>query len=225
VGHVDGAGGADGPVGASIGDPPIDTAELQSRLRRGDPTAFNTIYRRYTPGLFAFLARLTRRSAIAEELLQETWMRFATHAPTLPPDANVRAWLFTVARNLFRSHRRRSLLDLDSLRFWRAAARDTAPVPSPQELAVASETERRLEQAVAALPLAQRELLLLVAVEGFTPLAAAAIAGISAVTARQRLHRARAALARALEGLDETSDVRPDPGALPRAYSKGETSS
>ncbi len=169
-------------------------AELVSRLRRGDASAFDQVYRRHTPGLFAFLARLARRPAVAEELLQETWLRLATHARTLAADTNLRAWLFTVARNLYRSHRRRALLDVDRLRFWR----ESAAAPSPLDLAVASQAERRLEAALAALPVAQREILLLVAVEGFSPTQAAEILSLRPEAARQRLRRARAAIACAL---------------------------
>ena len=184
----------DCPIDGAAGD-----AVIVERLRRGDPTAFDEVYRRFTPGLFGFLARLTGRTAIAEELLQETWLRFAIHARALPPEANLRAWLFTVARNLSRSHRRRSLVDLERLRFWRWSARANPGPPSPHDLAAASETERELERALAALPLAQREILLLVALEDFSPAQAAAITGVRPAAARQRLHRARALIGEALE--------------------------
>ena len=170
-----------------------------ARLQRGDAAAFDEVYRRYTPGLFAFLARLCGRPPIAEELLQETWVRLATHACGLARDTNLRAWLYTVARNLYRSHRRRALLDLDLLRFWRRASRDQPSTSSPHEMAVASEAQRRLEAAVAALPVAQREILLLVAVEGFSPSQAAAILRLRPEAARQRLRRARAAIGAALD--------------------------
>jgi RNA polymerase sigma-70 factor (ECF subfamily) len=174
-------------------------AVLCARLQRGDASAFDEVYRRHTPGLFAFLARLSGRAAIAEELLQETWVRLATHARGLAHDTNLRAWLYTVARNLYRSHRRRARLDLDLLRFWRRASRDQSPAPSPHEMAVVSQAERQLEAAVAALPLAQREILLLVAVEGFSPSQAAAILRLRPEAARQRLRRARAAIGAALD--------------------------
>lgn len=180
---------------------PADAGDvaLCARLQRGDASAFDEAYRRHTPGLFAFLTRLSGRPAIAEELLQETWVRLATHARGLARDTNLRAWLYTVARNLYRSHRRRALLDLDLLRLWKWAARDQSSAPSPHEAAVASEAERRLEAAVAALPLAQREILLLVAVEGFSPSQAAAILRLRPEAARQRLRRARATIGAALE--------------------------
>jgi RNA polymerase sigma-70 factor (ECF subfamily) len=176
----------------------VEGSEVVDHLRRGDATAFDDVYRRYTPGLFAFLTRLAGRSAIAEELLQETWLRLATHARTLARDTNLRAWLFTVARNLYRSHRRRALLDIDRLRFWRHHPGETA-APSPHDLAVVWQTERRLEAAVAALPVAQREILLLVAVEGFSPTQAAEMLHLRPEAARQRLRRARATIETALQ--------------------------
>jgi len=167
------------------------------RLRRGDPAAFDEVYHRHTPGLFAFLARMCGRAAIAEELLQETWLRFARGARALPAGVNLAAWLFTIARNLCRSYQRWRLADLGRLRAWRRAAAD-ALAPSPHEAVVAAETERRLEAALAALPAALREMVCLVAVERFSPADAAAIVGVTPEAARQRLHRARALIGRAL---------------------------
>ena len=69
------------------------------------------------------------------------------------------------------------------------------PVPSPFEEAAASESERRIEAALAGLPLQYREVLLLVGVEGLGLAEAAAVCGISNVALRQRLSRARAMLA------------------------------
>jgi RNA polymerase sigma-70 factor (ECF subfamily) len=59
--------------------------------------------------------------------------------------------------------------------------------------------ERRLEAALAALPVASREVLLLVAIEGMRPADAAAVCGVTPEAVRQRLSRARAQLARELD--------------------------
>ena len=81
-------------------------------------------------------------------------------------------------------------------RCWQHAA----PGPSPFEEAAASESERRIEAALAELPLHYREVLLLVGVEGLELSEAAAVCGISNVALRQRLSRARAMLAHRLDG-------------------------
>src|SRR3954471_1989779 len=73
-------------------------------VRAGEEAAFDAIYAAFNARLFGFLARLTRRPDIAEELLEETWLRFVRHAEGLDPDTHVGAWLFTVARNLHVSY-------------------------------------------------------------------------------------------------------------------------
>jgi len=173
-----------------------DEAELVARLRSGDAEAFDAIYDEYRPRIFGFLLRLSRRRTVAEDLLDETFLRLVRHAPALRTDTNLGAWLFTVARNLYWSYRRASALEDDvepaTLSLWPI----TAPGPTPFDLAAGSELETRLEQALRALPPQHREVLLLVIREGMKPSEAAEVCGITAETLRQRLARARAALIR-----------------------------
>jgi RNA polymerase sigma-70 factor (ECF subfamily) len=172
----------------------MQESELVERLRRGDGDAFDRVYERSRARLFGFLARLSGDPALAEDLLQETFLRLARHAPELSADTRLDAWLFRVARNLFISHRRWAMLDaarVAELELWRAIAPEA---PSPFGLAAGNETQRRLELALAALPLAQREVLLLVAVDGMSPTDAAEVLGVPAATVRQRLLRARGML-------------------------------
>jgi len=168
---------------------------LVARLKGGDPAAFEAIYEAYRPRLFSFLVRLSRRRDVAEDLLEETWLRLVGRAATLTDDARLGPWLFTVARNLYFSWRRSRALDPS-----RTSELDPAwPSPdrgnSPFEAAARAELERQVEAALARLPLRDRELLLLVGVEGLTPSEAAAVCGVPAVTLRARLHRAREKLA------------------------------
>jgi RNA polymerase sigma-70 factor, ECF subfamily len=80
-----------------------------------------------------------------------------------------------------------------------------SPQPSPFEITAASEAERRLEAALATLPVTYREALLLVGVEGMRPADAAAVCGITPEAMRQRLSRARALIA---EWLDNNRATR-----------------
>ena len=174
--------------------------ELVARLRAGDAAAFTAVYERHAAAIFRFLARLVGRGrrALAEDLFQETWLRLARHARTLRPDTEVRAWLYAVARNLARSHGRWAVLDgasREALAGWWYLE---APRAAPHDAAVAAEAARHLERAFARLPVAAREILLLVAGEGLAVDEAARVLGVTPETARQRLHRARAALAATL---------------------------
>jgi RNA polymerase sigma-70 factor (ECF subfamily) len=184
---------------------------LVEGLRAGDPGAFDEVYDAYRPRVFAFLLRMSRSRTVAEDLLDETWLRLVRHAPRLLPDTRLGPWLFTVARNLYWSHRRDALVQdtfaPDLLTLWPSPA----PWPSPFELAVAGELERRIELALSKLPPQYREVVLLVGHEGLTPGDAAVVCGMSSEALRQRLSRARAALA---EKLHETPAV----AALKKGY-------
>lgn len=179
----------------------MDAAEaaLVEGLRRGDAAAFDRVYARHNARLYGFLCRLVRRRDVAEDLLQETWLRLARHAHRLEPDTRLRPWLFTVARNLHRSYCRWRFLD-DRGRGELTLARFREPAgDSPYDAAAAGEMARRLEEAVAGLPLEHREVVLLVAVERMEHADAAAVLGLRPEAFRKRLSRARAKLAAALE--------------------------
>ena len=181
-----------------------DERSLVTRLRAGDTGAFDEVYDAYRPRVFAFLLRMSRNRTLAEDLLDETWLRLVSHAPRLLGDTRLGPWLFTVARNLYWSHRRDSLVEetfaSELLTLWPSPA----PWPSPFDLAAAGELERRVERALSTLSPQYREVVLLVGHEGLTPTDAAVVCGISPEALRQRLSRARAALA---EKLRETPAV------------------
>ncbi len=172
--------------------------ELVGRLRTGDPEAFDAVHDAFNGRLYNFLARLSNRPDVAEDLLEETWLRLVKHARRLRPDTRLGPWLFTVARHLHASYCRSRLLEdahaPDLLGLWPQGR----PEPSPLEAIEAGEAARRVATALAALPLAYREALLLVAVEGLRHSEAAEVCGVTAEAMRQRVSRARALLARRL---------------------------
>ena len=177
---------------------PDDERVLVAQLRAGDTGAFDELYEAYRPRVFAFLLRMSRSRTVAEDLLDETWLRLVRHAPRLLPDTRMGPWLFTVARNLYWNYRRDALVEETSLPELLTLWPSPAPWPSPFDLAAAGELERRVERALSSLSPQYREVVLLVGHEGLTPADAAVVCGISAEAMRQRLSRAREALARKL---------------------------
>jgi RNA polymerase sigma-70 factor (ECF subfamily) len=173
--------------------------EVVERLRGGDQTAFDAVYDAFNQRLFTFLLRLSRRRDVAEDLLEETWPRLVKHAHRLNEDTRLGPWLFTVARNLHVSYVRSRLLEDSATGGLTAVWPSGASPPSPFEATAARELERRVERALASLPAASREVLLLVGVAGLDHSDAADVCGITPEALRQRLHRARALLTRALE--------------------------
>ena len=168
----------------------------QGRPRRAAPTEESYLGRGH-PCVEPFIrsdcrARLTSsRSWFARS--DRSRLRFR-----LRPDTRLAAWLFTVARHVHLSYVRSRLLEDSVVAGPMALWPFVGERASPFEAAAASELQRRIERALAAMPLASREALLLVAVAGLDQSDAAAVCGVSPEAFRQRLSRARASLARAL---------------------------
>lgn len=170
---------------------------LVAELRAGGTEAFDRVYDAYRSRVFAFLVRMSGRRELAEDLSQEVWLRLAKKAGELRADTRLRSWLFAVARNLVVSHLRwRALNDraLDRMLFGPSRGE----VTTPAQVAEGQETAARLEEAVRGLPLAYREVVLLVAVERLSPAEAAEVLDLEPDAVRQRLSRARGMLSRAL---------------------------
>jgi len=134
--------------------------------------------------LYRFIAAAGRDHHLAEDIVQETMLRAQRERK---PVRDARAWCFTVALNLLRSHlRRRRWLPLraaDSVEGWEFVERHA--------------TRDAVHRALATLRPEQRTALLLHTVAGFAHAEIAALLGISEPAARQRVHRAREAFARA----------------------------
>jgi len=195
---------ADAAAPASAPRPPgeADDAALVAALRRRDPRAFDEVYALYHARLWSFLVRLAGRRDIAEDLFQDTWMQVARHAERLEEGTDLRAWLFTVARNRYRSHRRWSVLDLSRVSLF--ASEPEGEFPGPEGAAAARAEVAAVEEALSGIAPAHREVLLLSAVEGLDSAQVAAVLGIREDAARKRLSRARAELAGWLEKRDAT---------------------
>lgn len=173
--------------------------DVVRRLAARDAAAFDAVYAEYHVRVFGFLARLSRRRDVAEDLAEETWMRLVAHAPRLRPDTRLAPWLFTVARRLYISYCRSRMVEDAGLGSLLGLWPSHHAAVSPFDAAAVGELERRMEDALAAMPAKYREVLLLVGVEEFTPAEAAAICGVRPEAFRQRLSRARTMLARAME--------------------------
>ncbi|MGN6104262.1 MAG: RNA polymerase sigma factor [Kofleriaceae bacterium] len=166
-------------------------------LRRGEATAFDAVFAAYRRRLYGYLVRMTRRRDVAEDLLQETFLRLAQHSRRLAADTRLGAWLFTVAHRLVVSWTRaqgvRAQLAGD------LPAREVAHADrSPLEALADSQAQLALERAFAELAPPHREVALLVGVEGMQPSEVAEILGQRPDAIRQRLAGARAQVAAAL---------------------------
>lgn len=172
-------------------------ADLVARLRTGDRAALRTVYARYSDRVFSFLLRLSKRRDVAEDLHQETWVSVSRNVERLAENTDLAAWIFTIARNKHRSWRRWAALDFT--RYVFDAFEPETITSSGSGAPDMGDELAHLELALRGLPEAHREVLLLVGVDGLEGNQAADVLGIKPEAFRQRLSRARTALAEALE--------------------------
>ena len=173
----------------------VDEQGWVDGLRDGDAAAFDAVFGAFRRRLYGYLVRMTRRRDVAEDLLQETFLRLAQHAKTLAPDTRLAGYLFTIAHRLVVSWVRAQAVR-------KQLAGDLPDVASeersPLDALADSQAQVALERAFAELAPAYREVALLVGVEGLQPTEVAQILGQRPEAVRQRLARARSQLAAAL---------------------------
>lgn len=146
---------------------------------------FETLVREAGPRVAGYVARRVGVPADAGDVLAETLIVAWRRPDALPgdPEDAVR-WLIGVARGVLANHRRsEGRAHALAARVAEMMSRVEVPPPDPEALAV--------REALAALSAEDREILTLVAWEGFSPQEAAQIAGIRPAAARKRLQRAR----------------------------------
>lgn len=157
-------------------------------MTSGSEIDFETLYRRYAPDVYRFALFLTGRPEEAEDIAAETFVR-AWMSPEPVRAATVKAYLFTIARNLHRMDLRRARMhepvDVE--------IRDDAP--GPEASAAARLNMKRLIAHLQQLPEVDRAVLIMRAEDGLSYEEIAATVGISVAAARVKVHRARARLA------------------------------
>jgi RNA polymerase sigma-70 factor (ECF subfamily) len=142
--------------------------------------------------LLRYLRAALHNDANAEDALQRAFVALWKSAGTYSGSASVRGWLFTIARNAaFRASKkeREQLVEPEPLA--RLGDRAGWGSDTPESLLDALERRDALERSLSALPLEDREILLLRDVEGLPGDEAAAVLGVSVAAMKSRLHRAR----------------------------------
>ena len=160
------------------------------------------------PRLRAFAISLAHDVNFADDLVQETILRAWNAADRFEPGTNLNAWLFTILRNQFLTAKRKGNREIEDAE-GSYAARLTSPPTQHARLDFED-----LRSALARLPDAQREAVLLIGGSGFSYEQAAEIMGVCVGTVKSRVNRARSALA-AMLSTEGAEDLGPD--ALTRA--------
>lgn len=157
-----------------------------------DPDAFAAFYERSARPLWAYLVRVSADPALAEDLMQESYVRFlcAANAPSLASDgeAAARLYLFRIATNLLRDHwRRPHATSIEEIPEEFFAAHDSSQGQSDSQI--------MLGPALRQMKPRERQLLWLAHAEGYSHREIAAVTGLAAASIRLLLFRARRKIA------------------------------
>jgi RNA polymerase sigma-70 factor (ECF subfamily) len=155
-----------------------------------DSDAFTGFYRRSAPGLRAYLVRVSGNAALADDLMQESYLRFLCASQPEGGEVNYRRYLYRIATNLLRDHWRRpgSACIEDVPEHFLAA----------QDRLSSIDAQAMLEPAMARMRPRERQLLWLAHAEGYSHREISEITGLTAAGIRLLLFRARRKIARLL---------------------------
>jgi RNA polymerase sigma-70 factor (ECF subfamily) len=145
------------------------------------------------PQLRAYAQFLGGNRADADDLAQEALAKAWAARASFTPGTNLKAWLFAILRNQHYSQRRR---DWRQIQLSRETAERTLVAPDTPEAAIALD---QLRQALAILPVEQREAIVLVAAGGFSYEEAADLCQCALGTMKSRVSRARESLSKAVD--------------------------
>jgi RNA polymerase sigma factor (sigma-70 family) len=170
-----------------------------ARAQQGDLGAFEDLVRTYQADVFRFAWHLTRDRTMAEDVTQDAFLRVYRFFGSYRGDSRFSSWLFRIARNCAmdamrrqRSHVARHEQERPPVGYW------TDPVARAE-----------LDAALSAVSDDHREPFLLIEVFGLSYQEAADVLGLRVGTVKSRMHRARAALCRALaDDLEDEEDAR-----------------
>jgi RNA polymerase sigma-70 factor (ECF subfamily) len=197
--------------------------ELIAALRGGDEAAFASLVDAQHAALTRLAEQYVASAAVAEEVVQETWIALVSGLDRFEGRARVKTWLFRTLLNCARNRRRKELRSVpfsalvdpqderepavDPARFradgvwaghWAVAPKSFGD--NGERRLLQGELRAVLQAAVEALPPAQREVITLRDVEGFSSDEVCEVLGVSEANQRVLLHRARSRVRAHIEG-------------------------
>ncbi|WP_164116096.1 sigma-70 family RNA polymerase sigma factor [Sphingorhabdus sp. Alg239-R122] len=183
-------------------EPPSESGTRRKDIETLSDAAFKRELGETIPHLRAYSRSLAGSVDMADDLVQEAMLKAWNARDRFAAGTNMRAWTFTILRNVFLSQMRRAKFKGD----WDENVADkilSTPASQDGKLHLGD-----VQRALMMLPDSQREALILVGAGGFSYEEAAEICGVAIGTIKSRVARGRAALEAIVEG-DEL-DPRPD---------------
>ncbi|MDX2158906.1 MAG: sigma-70 family RNA polymerase sigma factor [Hyphomicrobiaceae bacterium] len=179
---------------------PRDPALLLALVATGDREAFRTLYAGTSAKLYGVILRISRRREVADEVMQEAYVKIWQHAADFDPaKASAIAWMAAIARNRALDEVRRKAPPV-AADDEDAVARIADPAPLASQVIEAAETGRRLTDCLAGLEAGRGEIVRLAYLEGLSREELSARFGAPVATIKTWLHRSLKQLKDCLSG-------------------------
>lgn len=175
----------------------VELGRLMSAYLDGRLDAFDALYAALAPRLRSYLVATCRDGALADDLVQDTFLQIHRSRRTFEPGRPVTPWAFAIARHVFLMHRRRTAR---RLRFEDSLAADRAGSDVTRDTAQALVDRDRVERALERLPADQRRALLMHHVQGWSFAEIAGRLNIRVNAAKTRAFRGMRKLKEQLRG-------------------------
>jgi RNA polymerase sigma-70 factor (ECF subfamily) len=173
--------------------------ELMLDFQNGNMAAFEALYDRYNKRLFHFIFRFLRERSLAEDILQETFIRLLKGRKKYRKGFRFSTYIFTIGRNLcldaLKSWERRHLLVSQEDKIMRASDL----TKSPSRMLEESELKEILKSEIQKLPRDQREVLLLSKYSRLSFKEISQIVGSTPTAVKQKVYRAMFTLKQSLK--------------------------
>ncbi len=138
--------------------------ELLSRLRSGDEKAFEQFYKNYGRRIFGNILKMVKDQEIAQELLQDVFVKVWENRSVIDIDRSFKSYLFTISRNLVYNHLKRISLERQ-IEAYLSSNRSELYSHIEEDLFF-EETEQAFKKAVADLPPKRQQIFIMCKIEG-----------------------------------------------------------
>ncbi|WP_421941268.1 RNA polymerase sigma factor [Pedobacter sp.] len=163
----------------------IGETQLLQSLKEGDREAFASLYRFYSPNLHHKLDRMVKIAEIADELLQDVFLKVWLNRASIDADRPFAPWLYTIARNTVFEYYRR--LALDKKMQAHLTATFVEFYDQTEDYILNKERNMALQEAIDQLPPQRKEIFRLCRIEGKSYKEAAELLHISPSTVSNQL--------------------------------------
>jgi RNA polymerase sigma-70 factor (ECF subfamily) len=182
----------------------IPDKDLLLDLVNGDMEAFNVIVDRYKNRLLNFVYRFVKDYDVAEDIVQETFLRVFRKRRDYKAIANFSTWIFTIAGNLAKSELRRRkrwrFLSIDATDEEEKTFDIQDPGMRPDRITAVRMLNENVQSSIDMLQSKYKEALILRDIEGMSYQQIAEVIGVPVGTVKSRVNRARLKLQKKLKG-------------------------